>query len=192
VKRSRAKPKHRLGDNQLDSPKALRDQARRLQDRIAAKEARIKSMQADVDKLRRQMTAHQNAAEMIEAADVDGRPEGEHQGLPPVREHVLRERSHGANVNRMLGPEHSLAISKGKTKDGAEADALVRAAHAKGLTLRGLARAIEKKVRRNVPVSRLSMARKGDRPIDRDIAEAIQVLTGFEAISKNWKGGISD
>jgi hypothetical protein len=95
-------------------------------------------------------------------------------------------------VNRMLGPEHSLAISKGKTKDGAEPDALVRAAHAKGLSLRGLARAIEKKVRRNVPVSRLSMARKGDRPIDRDIADAIQALTGFEAVSKNWRGGISD
>jgi hypothetical protein len=35
------------------------------------------------------------------------------------------------------------------------------------------------------------MARKGERPIDRDIAEAIQHLTGFEAISKHWKGGIS-
>ena len=91
----------------------------------------------------------------------------------------------------MLAPEHVLNISKARTRKDGESDALVRAAQSKGLSLRGLARSIEKRVRRNVPVSGLSMARRGDRPIDREIADAIHELTGFEASKKNWPGGIS-
>jgi hypothetical protein len=90
--------------------------------------------------------------------------------------------------------QHILAISKAKTrKDKAandeETDALVRAAQKNGMSLRALCRALAVRLKRKVPASRLSMARDGLRPIDKDIAKAIEDLTGFEASTKNWPRG---
>lgn len=201
MKRSREQPKQKKAKN-LSSPKALREHARRL---LARADAHQRKMQKHIDYLRREASAWIEAAENVEAAREKRRAGGEQQGRTALDgehgdadgivrpgEHVLRERSHGATVNRMLDAEHVLAISKGKTKrEQGEADALVLAAQRAGLSLRALSRAVGKKVRRNVPVSRLSMARRGDRPIDADIAAAIKQLTGFDDSARNWPGGIA-
>lgn len=144
-------------------------------------------------------TAALEAAEILEAAEEKGRPASE-QRLPLSvgeqtstygderhGEQQLRERSHNANVNRMLTAEHVLAISKGKK---GKPSALVAAAHARQLSLRGLSRELEIRLGRPVSVSRLSMAAAGDRPIDEDIAQAVQDLIGFKATRKNWPKGL--
>lgn len=188
MKRSRAKPRLARALH-LSSPKALREQARRL---LAKSEALKKQMKKRIDDLEQRAAARLDAAEKIEAADDAGRVTGEQRTRKlPDGEQRLPDRSQGGTVNRMLGAEHMLAISKGRTRrDGKEPDALVRAAHAKKLSLRGLCREVERKVGRGVPPSGISMARRGDRPIDKDIAEAIEELTGFAATKKNWPKGI--
>jgi hypothetical protein len=194
LKRSRS-TRPTEGDDHLTSPKALREQARRL---LARKAALQKKMQEQMASLTTRATAALEAAEILEAAEEKGRPPSEQRlslsvgeqtptyGGEQHGEHQLRERSHSATVNRMLTAEHVLAISKGKK---GKPSALVAAAHARQLSLRGLSRELETRLGRPVSVSRLSMAAAGDRPIDEDIAQAVQDLIGFKATRKNWPKG---
>jgi hypothetical protein len=91
--------------------------------------------------------------------------------------------------------ELGAAISKGKAraaKDaGRDVDQLVLAAQGKGLSLRRLAQEAAKALRRKVPASGLSQARRGERPIDPAVAEWIEKRIGFKATGSNWPGGIN-
>jgi hypothetical protein len=119
----------------------------------------------------------------------------------------LKIREHRPRVEAidMEMAELGATVSKGKAKAalarGEKIDALVAAAHAKGLSLRGLANEAAQAVRRKVPPSGLSQARRGERPIAPDVAEFIaerlrpsgpdDKSPGFEATAANWPGGIA-
>lgn len=86
------------------------------------------------------------------------------------------------------GFSQGLLIAHGKARD-----ALVRAAVKRKLTMGQLAEAVRKELKLSkLPPSGLSQARRGTRPIRRDVAEAIERLTGFAATRANWPGGIKD
>jgi len=173
-------------DSELNTEEWLRRRATALRSRAAKIIAKAKT---EADELLKDAERLEETAKKFLAGMDGGRRAGEQQAS--YREHVgLRERSHHDTVNRMLPAEHQLAISKSKSPEK-KTDALVRAAQAKGMSLRALSRALEQRLGRPVPVSRLSMARRGLRPIDTDIASAVESLTGFEASSKNWPGGIA-
>lgn len=179
------------GEDDTDSPARLRASAAELR-------ARAEVFQARADALLAEAEVREKAANEIEAARKKGRQvsgqtaqsdlqssEAGYAGLP--------ERPRSPIVDtRMLAAEHILAISKGKTRREGQTDDLVGAAHKKGLSLRGVARAVTKRLRRKVTVQRISMARKGHRPIDKDIADAVAEVTGFAATPRNWPGGIAD
>lgn len=103
----------------------------------------------------------------------------------------LQDRDQRGNVTNVttMDPDVGLAVSRAKSRDE-----LSKAANAVGYTLPALAKAVSELVGRSVTVSQIKMARRGERPIGRDVAEAIQSLTqhkekpkGFEAVSRNWK-----
>lgn len=78
-----------------------------------------------------------------------------------------------------------LAISKGKARG-----ALAKAASAANFSLPALAAAVSEIVGRDIKESTLKMGAvrpNGDsRPVQRDIAEAVQKLTGLAASRANW------
>jgi hypothetical protein len=195
LKRSRPKSRHKEGDHNLNDSKALRIRARRL---LAQAEALRLRTQKQIQSLEWKATELNRVAEEfdkkeLEATKEAGRPPGAQQaGKGADGAQSLPEPVSGSNVIRMLTPEHVLAISKGRAKKHREPNPLLAAAQASGMSLRGLARAVEKRVHRPVPISRITMARRGVRPIDGDIARAIEELTGFRATAKNWRGGIAD
>jgi hypothetical protein len=184
----------------------LRAEARRLEAQVEAYNSRM----------RRKIALLYKFAEESEANEEEERAGGEQQSVSRGGEHEGREHElHGSaqdgTVNRMqlstehrrllstppktrFSAEHILAISKAKTRkdraaNNVKTDALVEAAQKNGMSLRALCRALTAKLKRKVPASRLSMARDGLRPIDKDIAKAIEELTGFESSTKNWPRG---
>ncbi len=106
----------------------------------------------------------------------------------------LPKRDHAGTVGDVTSEEHGFAVSQGRATDK-----LTRYANAASFTIKTLAEAASKKLKRKVPRSGLSMARAGERPIKRDLAEAVRDLTrsekypdGFEVTASNWRGGIPD
>lgn len=89
----------------------------------------------------------------------------------------LQESHRSGNVGDMVTSER-LRHSRGS----ASVDPLKAAANDRGYTIRSLAEKI------NVSHALLSKARKGERSIERALAEEIQKLTGFAATKKNWPG----
>lgn len=103
---------------------------------------------------------------------------------------ALRSSDQAPTVTNMDAAAHGLATSKGRAKaalERGELDPLVKAANAKGLTLRALA----KKAGLGTHTI-LSMARRGERPLRRSAAKVIETLTGFAATAANWPGGLAD
>jgi len=144
--------------------------------------------------LNEEAEAREKAANEIEAARSGGRQGGGQTAQSDLSHDPVELAGFRATVDTspMLAAEHILAISKGKTRRAGQTDDLVSAAHKKGLSLRGVARHVAKRLKRKVTVQRISMARKGHRPIDKDVAEAVAELTGFAATARNWPGGISE
>ena len=112
----------------------------------------------------------------------------------PRDQRALPIRDHAGTVGDVTSEDHGFAISRGRASDK-----LTRYANAAGYTIKTLAEAATKKLKRHVPRSGLSMARAGERPIKRDVAEAVRELTrsekypdGFEVTPGNWRGGLSD
>jgi hypothetical protein len=86
---------------------------------------------------------------------------------------------------------HALKIAYGKAKNANDALGLaaVRAGMTKGEVI--------DKVRRELRLEKLSPSAishgiAGTRTIRRDVAEAIERVTGFKASKKNWPGGLRD
>lgn len=132
----------------------------------------------------KEATVLQEAAEKLDAADV------ERSG----RDHALgwNHRDQGGTVTNTVTTSADtgagLAISRGKSSSP-----LAMAANAAGYSLPRLAEAVTKRIGRTVARTSLSMAAVGDRPIKRDVAEAIESLTktkaspkGFAATRANW------
>jgi len=92
----------------------------------------------------------------------------------------LHTRSQKARVNDVN------ASAKLNMSRSSSSDPFVKAIRAKPFegTQNDLARALE------IPVSLLSMYRKGKRRIPQARAEAVEKLTGWKATAKNWPGGI--
>lgn len=89
------------------------------------------------------------------------------------------------------GLSHALKIAYGKAKNANDAlgIAAVRVGMTKGDVI--------EKVRRELKLDKLSPsaishATTGTRTIRRDVAEAIERLTGYKATKKNWPGGLRD
>ena len=91
----------------------------------------------------------------------------------------LRPRDHVATVANVDYEAHALATSAGRSQDP-----LIQAANLAGMTLRALADRVGKSHQL------LSMARRGQRTISREVAESIEKLTGFAATPANWPAGI--
>lgn len=83
----------------------------------------------------------------------------------------------GVNTRNVHGMEadHRVAISAGRSKDP-----LAKAAQEAGLSMAALA------AKAGVSKALLSMARRGERSIRREVADKIEALTGFVANRKNW------
>lgn len=94
-------------------------------------------------------------------------------------------------VHENMTPEqHGMAVSMGRGR--ARKNRLVMAANASKMTLRQLADAVSERLGRKIHVSQLSMAQgETPRPIPRDVADAIEAITGFRAVNANWPGKIS-
>lgn len=94
---------------------------------------------------------------------------------------VLSKPAARATVNNMF-TSHALATSAGKGKG----DPMIVALNAAGYSVRSIAPKV------GATASAISMARRGDRPIKRAVAEKIQQLTRYKATGANWPGGIVD
>jgi hypothetical protein len=95
---------------------------------------------------------------------------------------ALRPRNQRGNKKVMVNPAR-VRISAGADE---RPDELVAKANAAGYTLRSLAEAVD------CSHALLSQARRGERTIKRQIAEAVEKLTGFKATKANWPRGIRD
>jgi hypothetical protein len=169
LKRETHPPQSDQGDEDLKSAHYLRNKARRLKEQAEA--------------LLREATVLQRAAEDIEALEEKGGPEREETD-------TLLD---GENTGTVVGMDtavssHALKVARGKAKD-----ALAKAAVKHGMTQGEMAEAVRKELKlKKLPMSGISQARRGTRPIRRDVAEAIERLTGFRATKANWPGGIRD
>jgi hypothetical protein len=157
---------------------------RRLRTRAASLESRAQALVEEAAVLRR-------AADELDAAR-ERRAGRSHQ------DEGLSERLQPTNVDTevSLAASHAFAIARGQAarleQGGRKLSALSRAAHAKKMTLRSLARAVGKRLKRDVHHSVLSNAHSGDRPVPRDVADAVEALIGFSATKANWPGGIDE
>jgi hypothetical protein len=89
------------------------------------------------------------------------------------------------------GLSHALKIAYGKAKNAD--DALGMAAVRVGLTKGDVIDKVRKELRLDkLSPSTISHAINGTRTIRRDVAEAIERLTGYKATKKNWPGGLRD
>lgn len=169
LKREKHSPKSGQGNEDLKSAHYLRNKARRLKEQAEA--------------LLEEATVLQRAAEDIEALEEKRGPEREEtDGLPVGENTVTLERMNTADSS------HALKVARGKAKD-----ALAKAAVNHGMTQGEMAEAVRKELHlKRLPMSGISQARRGTRPIRRDVAEAIERLTGFKASRSNWPGGIRD
>jgi hypothetical protein len=129
--------------------------------------------------------AYEKAAETLEARDAAARrsgsdgedseqlPKGEYSGI------IL-----GVNTEEF---SQGLKISHGKARS-----ALAKAAVRHGMTLGELGAKLHKMLGRRVPLSSLSQAHSGVRPVRRDVAEAVEKLIKLPATKTNWPKGIRD
>jgi hypothetical protein len=92
----------------------------------------------------------------------------------------------GAAIS-MPAISHALKISAGKA-----VDPLNKACVHRGMTMGQMTKQVGEQLGRRVPDSGISQARRGVRPIRRDVAAAIDALVGFPATKANWPGGIRD
>jgi hypothetical protein len=174
-------------DDLLDSEDWYRHQAARFRKRAARLMAKARR-EAD-EMLRTAARLEKNAQEAAQRARVAGEQPEHYEDEAGLR---LPSPSRTVNSKPMLSPAHALAISKSKSKtSGAKVSPLLDAVHKKKMTLRSLCKELEERLHRPVAVSSVSMAYSGARPIDREVAEAIEKMTGFEASLKNWRGGIA-
>lgn len=157
------------GDEDLKSAHLLRNKARRLKEQA--------------ETLLQEATVLQKAAEDLEALEAKrGSAREETDGLPGGE---ITGTVEGMNT---AVSSHALKVARGKAKD-----ALARAAVTHGMTQGEMAEAVRKELKlKKLPMSGISQARRGTRPIRRDVAEAIERLTGFKASRANWPGGIRD
>jgi len=174
IQRSTARPLQ-LEPRRADREKNALVTAAKLRTEAAALERRANEFLSKAEALRK-------AADMMDAAE--GRP-------TMVREEATLAYGENPSILRSVNTEgfsQSLLISAGKAKD-----ALVRAANSHRLTMGQLLEKVRHELKlKRLPASGISQARRGTRPIRRDVAEAIQRLTGFEASRANWPGGIKD
>lgn len=167
---------------------STKQQARRKQQKSLGTadqlKARMADLQAKIQKLQAELERVQRAAEAYE------QPAGkELRGLreDPI---ALFPSENPGTVEGMNteGFSQSLLISHGKSKD-----ALVRTAVRHRMTMGDLLDRVRKELKlKRLPPSGISMARRGLRPIRRDVAEVIERLTGFAASKTNWPGGFKD
>jgi len=106
---------------------------------------------------------------------------------------LLRERRAAIVNKRPMNhtTEQRVKMSAHRASD----DPLIAATNAINETVRGLVRRINAKfARRRIRTSptQISLARRGLRPMRREVVAEIERLTGFEASYRNWPGGISD
>jgi hypothetical protein len=179
VTRSRTKPVQ----DPTTEEEALRSR------RARAKQARQKAQRylKQAEDLRQEATLLQEFAEKLERLDANDLSEGleryDTASLPPSSKTVNVE---GMNTGEEWS--HALKIARGKAKDPFSR-ACVRAGMTQG--------EVVEKVRKELKMPKLALAaitqaRKGDRRIRRDVAEAIERLIGYAATRANWKGGIRD
>lgn len=91
----------------------------------------------------------------------------------------LHKRSQ-VSTSPAVNTEKRLAISRGAAPD----DAFMKKARKAGYTMTSLAKKI------GIPVSLLSMYRKGLRPCPQERADRIEELTQWPADGKHWPGGL--
>jgi len=129
--------------------------------------------------------AYEKAAETLETREAAAQKAGS-KGEDPEQ---LLKREHpgiilGVNTEAF---SQGLKISHGKSRS-----ALAKAAVRHGMTLGELAAKLHKAVGRRVPLSSLSQAHSGARPVRRDVAEAVERLIKLPATKTNWPRGIRD
>jgi hypothetical protein len=168
-KRESDPPIRDQGDEDLKSAQYLRNKARRLKEQAEA--------------MLQEATVLQKAAEDLEALEEKRGPEREETDGLPVSENTGTVE--GMNT---ADSSHALKVARGKAKD-----ALAKAAVNHGMTQGEMVEAVRRELKlKKLPLSGISQARRGTRPIRRDVVEAIERLTGFKASRANWPGGIRE
>lgn len=217
MKRSGTKPiqhSEKKGDDGLISLRDARKQERRLRRRIKALRmkrqllleyvTKLERLEADSAKtgpasLRLKATLFLEYAENLERLEADAESEDAERdvteredteaGLPGLGNTVTLD---GMNTESW---SHALKIAHGKAKD-----ALAHACVWAGMTQGEMVEKVRLELKlKKLPLSGISQARRGTRPIRSDVADAIQRLTvskrlptGFRATKTNWPGGIRD
>jgi hypothetical protein len=180
LKRSRAQPRRKKKDAaDLKTRRARAHEARQRARRLRADAKRILNEADELDR-------HANELDRLDAESVEegiGR-----EDMPPL---PVRENTGTVDGMSTESWSHALKIAHGRAK--VRRDALAAASVRAGMTKGEMVEKVRKELKlAKLPMSGISQARSGTRPIRRDVAEAIERLIGFKATKVNWPGGIRD
>jgi hypothetical protein len=187
LKRSRRSSKRKPRPNGQDYDSLNTPRARA---RIARQQAQRLLKQSD--SLTKQAKLLLEHAERLESLDAEMAKEGaSRDDISPL---PLGDNTGSVDDVNTESWSHALKIAHGRAK-GAK-DALALACVKAGMTQGEMVERVRRELKlTKLPMSGISQARRGGpggRKIRRDVAEAIQRLTGFAATSRNWRGGIRD
>jgi hypothetical protein len=170
AKRRATEPSEQGNDDLRSAP--------RLKKQAQAHSDRADELEKEVNALRRAAKDLWEAAAELEIAakEAGGAKRGNTEALSNRGDTVIVD---GMNT---AADSHALKISRGKSKDP-----LSKACVNHRMTFVEMVERVRKELKLpRLPSSGISLARRGERPIRRDVAEAIERLVGFAATKAHW------